>query len=77
MAPNYIITSVNNKKIKSVDELIAIINSSNDKITLDGFYEKYKGKYPYSFYKDQNGVKEPERNTPMVPKTTLEFHSFN
>lgn len=52
MAPNYIITSVNNKKIKSVDELIAIINSSNDKITLDGFYEKYKGKYPYSFYKD-------------------------
>jgi len=52
MIPNYIITHVNGKKIESVDELIEAMKKSNDKITLDGFYEEYRGRYPYSFYKN-------------------------
>ncbi len=51
MAPNYIITHVNGKQIKTVDELIETIEKSDQNILLEGFYEKYKGKYPYRFNK--------------------------
>ncbi|HRG68642.1 MAG TPA: Do family serine endopeptidase [Saprospiraceae bacterium] len=53
MAPGYIITSVNGKKIRSVDELIQTIQNSDLNILLEGFYEKYKGKFPYRFNKKQ------------------------
>jgi serine protease Do len=49
MAPNYIITSVNGNKITSVDELINQIKQSENEVLLDGFYEKYKGRFPYRF----------------------------
>ncbi|NOT37946.1 MAG: PDZ domain-containing protein [Saprospiraceae bacterium] len=52
MAPNFIITSVNNKNISSVNELIQEIENSKSKILLNGVYEQYKGQYPYSFYKE-------------------------
>lgn len=51
MAPNYIITSVNRKKIRNVDELIQAIQKSDSKVLLNGIYEQYDGEYPYSFYK--------------------------
>lgn len=51
MVPNYIITHVNGKKITTVDELISQMEAARDKISLDGFYEEYRGRYPYSFYK--------------------------
>ncbi|MBP6174371.1 MAG: trypsin-like peptidase domain-containing protein, partial [Saprospiraceae bacterium] len=52
MAPSYIITTVNGKKIQSVDDLVDLINSASDKVSFDGFYQNYKGRYPYSFYKE-------------------------
>jgi hypothetical protein len=52
MAPNYIITSVNRKKINSVNDLIKALNEAESKILLNGFYETYSGEYPYSFYKN-------------------------
>ncbi len=51
MAPNYIITSVNNKKVTTVDDLINLIRKSDEEVLLDGFYEKYKGRFPYRFHK--------------------------
>jgi S1-C subfamily serine protease len=51
MAPNYIITSVNNKKISNVDEFINVIRATDDEIYFDGFYEKYKGRFPYRLSK--------------------------
>jgi serine protease Do len=51
MAPNYIIFSVNGKKISNTDELITQIKAADDEILLDGFYEKYKGRFPYRFHK--------------------------
>lgn len=53
MAPGYIITTVNGKKVRSVDELIQIIQTSDVNILLEGFYEKYRGKFPYRFNKKQ------------------------
>ncbi len=52
MAPSYIITSVNNKKIKSVNNLIEAIEKADSKVLFNGIYEQFKGEYPYSFYKD-------------------------
>ena len=52
MAPGYIIVSVNGKKISTVDELINQINKANDEILFDGFYENYKGRFPYRFHKN-------------------------
>lgn len=53
MAPGYIITTVNGKKVRSVDELIQTIQSADVNILLEGFYEKYRGKFPYRFNKKQ------------------------
>ena len=52
MAPNYIITSVNRKGIKTVDELIHAIEKADSKVLLNGLYEQFVGEYPYSFYKE-------------------------
>lgn len=52
MIPNYIITHVNGKKITNVDEMIREFEAAQGKISLDGFYEEYRGRYPYSFNKD-------------------------
>jgi len=53
MAPNFIITSINKKPVNNIDQLIAIINETKGKITLEGIYEKYRGRYPYSFYREE------------------------
>ena len=42
MAPNFIITSINKKPVNNIDQLIAIINETKGKITLEGIYEKYR-----------------------------------
>ncbi len=49
MVPGYIITSVNGERIGSVDELLANLKNAGQNVLLNGFYEKYKGKYPYRF----------------------------
>lgn len=51
MIPGYIITSVNGKKIDNADELIKSLAQAEQNVLLNGFYEKYKGKYPYRFNK--------------------------
>ncbi len=53
MAPGYIITTVNGQKVQNVDELIHHIKSAESNILLNGYYEKYKGKFPYRFNKKQ------------------------
>ncbi len=51
MAPNYIITHINGKKVHTVDAFIEMIEQSENNVLLEGFYEKYKGTYPYRFNK--------------------------
>ncbi|MCC6816901.1 MAG: trypsin-like peptidase domain-containing protein [Saprospiraceae bacterium] len=51
MAPDYIITTVNNKPIGNVNELIDAIEKAESKVLFNGIYEQYTGYYPYSFFK--------------------------
>ncbi len=47
--PGYIITSVNSKKIKNVNEFIQYLQSYHGVVVLNGFYENYPGEFPYTF----------------------------
>lgn len=50
MEPDYIITSVNNKKIASISQLRQIFENAKGKsVILEGFYPKFPGEYPYTF----------------------------
>jgi S1-C subfamily serine protease len=51
MEEEYIITSVNDTPIESVNDLATEINKVDKTIMLNGFYERFPGKYPYSFEK--------------------------
>jgi len=51
MEEDYIITSVNDKPIKSVEELVSEINKGDKKVMFNGFYERFPGEYPYAFEK--------------------------
>ncbi|MBK8955745.1 MAG: trypsin-like peptidase domain-containing protein [Saprospiraceae bacterium] len=51
MAPNYIITSVNGNTVRNSDELLEELRNADRNVLLNGFYEKYEGKYPYRFNK--------------------------
>jgi S1-C subfamily serine protease len=52
METEYIITSVNDQPVEDMDQFLAEINRIKGTVLLDGFYEKYPGKYPYSFEKE-------------------------
>lgn len=47
--PGFIITKVNNTKLKSSQDLIDFLNSKKGTVVLEGFYENYPGEYPYTF----------------------------
>lgn len=49
LEPGYIITSVNNIKVESVNQLIAFLKENKGTVVLEGFYENYPGEYPYTF----------------------------
>ncbi len=51
MDPGYIITTINDKNVRNVDELLTELNKSAGRVYLEGYYENYPGKYPYTFYK--------------------------
>jgi Do/DeqQ family serine protease len=51
MEPGYIITSVNEKAVDTVEELIDAISSAESEVVLNGFYENHPGEYPYRFKK--------------------------
>jgi Do/DeqQ family serine protease len=47
--PGYIITSINDKPIGSVNELIKIVREYKGAIVFNGYYENYPGEFPYTF----------------------------
>lgn len=51
MDPDFIITTVNGKAVKTVAELMHAIENAKSKVTLGGKYEAYPGEFFYSFTK--------------------------
>jgi len=51
MDPGYVITKINDQSVQSAQQVIDVIKSSDGPIFLEGFYEHYPGKYPYTFRK--------------------------
>jgi len=47
--PGYIITSVNNKRINSVNEFVDYVKGYSGTLVLNGYYENYPGEFPYTF----------------------------
>jgi serine protease Do len=52
MEVNFIVLTVNGKKVKSIEELSTAIFEAAGEVTIDGFYEEYEGQYSYVFNKD-------------------------
>ncbi len=52
MDPEFIITHVNNKKVKNTDKLLQLLESASGKVMLEGVYENYPGEYYYAFSMD-------------------------
>ena len=48
LEPGFIITKVNGKTVKTVNDLIDVLGGQVDHLTLLGFYENYPGEFPYS-----------------------------
>ncbi len=51
MQPDFIITKINDIRVKDLDEFMKILESSNGKVALEGFYETYPDVYFYNFEK--------------------------
>lgn len=51
MDVNFIVTTVNNKKVKSLIEFEEAVFDAKDEVILDGFYEEYPGDFSYVFQK--------------------------
>ncbi len=49
MDPSYIITSINNKQVNNVDQLVKYLDNAKGRVELKGFYENWPGDYPYIF----------------------------
>ncbi|MFT5167365.1 MAG: serine protease Do [Saprospiraceae bacterium] len=49
MDPGFIITKVNDAKVKNVDDLLKLLKDATGKIMLEGVYENYPGEYYYAF----------------------------
>lgn len=52
LEPGLIITKLNNRTVKSVDEITKFLDNYIGNVTIEGFYENYPGEYPYSFTLD-------------------------
>lgn len=52
MDATYIITSINKKKVKNVDDVIKHLTDLEGEIIIKGFYENWPGDYPYVFELD-------------------------
>ena len=51
MDPGYIITKLNDELIQDASGFIKTLKSLEGPVYLEGFYENYPGKYPYTFVK--------------------------
>lgn len=49
MEPGYIITEINGQPITNVNQIIDILKEYKGTVSVDGFYEKYEGNFPYQF----------------------------
>lgn len=47
--PGYIITSINDEKVATVNDLIATLENYNGTVVFNGYYENYPGEFPYTF----------------------------
>lgn len=47
--PGYIITSINEKRVTSVNDLIALVEGYSGSIVFNGYYQNYPGQFPYTF----------------------------
>lgn len=47
--PGYIITSINDTEVRTVNELIEIVKNYRGPIVFNGYYENYPGEFPYTF----------------------------
>jgi Do/DeqQ family serine protease len=52
MDPGYIITKVNEKPVRNVQDLIKQLEGHKGMVVLEGFYENYPGEFPYAFILD-------------------------
>ena len=53
MEPGYVVELLNNVPVSNAKEFISLLKSSKGQITLMGFYERYPGKFPYTFEANQ------------------------
>ena len=51
MDPDYIITKVNDNRVRNLQECVNALKEAKDKVLLEGFYENYPGEYYYTFSK--------------------------
>jgi len=51
MEPGFIVERVNGADIESAQQFMNILKSESGEITLVGFYERYPGRFPYTFMK--------------------------
>ncbi|MEE9373891.1 MAG: trypsin-like peptidase domain-containing protein [Saprospiraceae bacterium] len=52
MEPGYIITEINGQRIHSDQQFLKIIGKSKGGLSLNGFYERYPGEFPYELKVD-------------------------
>ncbi|MCL4107831.1 UNVERIFIED_CONTAM: hypothetical protein GTU68_027216 [Idotea baltica] len=52
MDPGYIITKINEKPVRNVEDLIKELEKHTGFVVLEGFYENYPGEFPYAFVID-------------------------
>ncbi|MEE9439850.1 MAG: trypsin-like peptidase domain-containing protein [Saprospiraceae bacterium] len=50
--PGYIITSINNVKVSTVNGFIELLKDQQGSVVLNGYYENYPGEFPYTFLMD-------------------------
>jgi len=51
MDPDYIITKVNDVRVKTLKGTVEALKEAKDKVLLEGYYENYPGEYYYTFSK--------------------------
>ncbi len=51
LTPGFVITKVNDVKVKSVDSVVKEIQKTDKKVMLEGIYEDFPGEYYYAFAK--------------------------
>jgi len=52
MDPGYIITKINKKRVKNVNDVLKILKSGKGQIIMEGFYEHHPDYFPYAFSLD-------------------------